>query len=64
LLHARDDTGGAQGTTAFFWPGAGLTVPIRAFRAFGELGVLGGMDTSKGYDSILPAVAIGFLIGH
>jgi hypothetical protein len=37
---------------------------MRAFRAFGELGVLGGMDTSKGYDSILPAVAIGFLIGH
>ena len=57
-------TGGALGTTGFVWKGAGLAVPMRWMRLFGEIGIMGGMDKDKGFELPLPTVAVGIMFAR
>jgi hypothetical protein len=60
---SEGDGGGALGTTGFFWGGGGMAVSIRSMRLFGEIGIMGGQDEDKGFESPLPAIAVGILFG-
>jgi hypothetical protein len=58
------DGGGARGTTGLVWSGGGLSVPIRSLRLFAEIGIMGGLDKDKGFESPLPTVAVGILFAR
>jgi hypothetical protein len=58
------DGGGARGTTGLVWSGGGVAVPVRSMRLFGEIGIMGGLDRDKGYESPLPTVAVGLLFAR
>lgn len=57
------DGGGALGSTGYGWGGAGIRFSTGALTWFAELGGMWGMDTSKGYESALPALALGVGFG-
>ena len=61
---SEGDGGGALGSTGFVGTGAGLAVPVGSIRLFGELGIISGLDTDKGFESTLPAVAVGLLVAR
>jgi hypothetical protein len=64
ILHiAEGESGGGVGLTGYGWGGVGARLRHGRVTWFAELGVLGGMDTSKGYESWLPCGAIGIAFG-
>lgn len=64
IVHtAEGEGGGPQGSTGYGWGGVGARLPQRGVTWFVELGVQGGMDTGRGYESWLPSVAIGIAFG-
>ncbi len=65
LFHVGEgEGGGGFGTTGFVWGGGGLAVPIRSIRLFGEIGIMGGLDREKGYESPLATLAMGILFAR
>lgn len=60
---AEGEGGGAQGTTGFGWFGVGIRFPLGSWQAFAELGALGGLNQSLGYEPWLPSIAIGVAFG-
>jgi hypothetical protein len=65
LLHfAECEGGGGCGWTGLVWGGGGIAVPVWSIRLFGEIGIIGGMDEDKGYESPAPAVAVGILFNR
>jgi hypothetical protein len=65
LLNVSEgDGGGALGTTGFLWAGGGIAAPWSRYRWYGELGVLWGMDTDKGFESAIGALAVGLWFGR
>jgi len=65
ILHiAEGDGGGAIGSTGHGWGGVGARFPTGPLTWFGELGVLWGLNTDKGYESALPALALGVGFGR
>jgi hypothetical protein len=65
MLHVGECEGdGGCGATGLVWGGGGIAVPVGSVRLFGEIGVMGGMDESKGYESPAPAVAAGILFAR
>lgn len=61
---SEGEGGGARGTTGLLWSGGGLAVPMRSMRLFAEIGIMGGLDRDKGYESPLPTVAVGILLAR
>lgn len=65
ILHtAEGEGGGPLGSTGYGWGGVGVRVPMGGLTGFGEVGVLGGMATSRGYEPGLPGAAVGVVFGR
>lgn len=61
---SEGEGGGPLGTTGFLWAGGGVSTRIHRFQLFADVGVMGGMDTAKGFESMLPAFGFGVCLAR
>ena len=60
---AEGEGGGAQGTTGYGCGGVGVRFIGRRWQVYGEVGAMGGLDRSDGYEAWQPSVAVGVAFG-